>query len=95
MLATYSMLSEYWTHLTDHDLKLLNKNLIADILVNGFTTENIKIDQSTKLCMDPLIRKVNGDKGIEYRNRYRSAEYRWHHWIEDVGTEHSELSLRT
>ena len=68
MLATYSMLSEYWTHLTDHDLKLLNKNLIADILLNGFTTENIKIDQSTKLCMDPLIRKVNGDKGIEALN---------------------------
>ena len=68
MLATYSMLSEYWTHLTDHDLKLLNKNLIADILVNGFTTENIKIDQSTKLCMDPLIRKVNGDDEIEGLN---------------------------
>ena len=57
----------------DTAAKLLNKNLKAIILVNGFTTESINIEQSVKqgdallcslfiLCMDPLIRKGNGDK---------------------------------
>ena len=55
--------------------KLLSKNLKANILVNGFTMENINIEQSVKqgdalscslfiLCMDPLIRKVNSDNEI-------------------------------
>ena len=59
--------------------KLLSKNLKANILVNGFTTESINIEQSVKqgdalscslfiLCMDPLIRKVNSDNEIEGLN---------------------------
>ena len=60
-------------------VKLLNKNLKADILVNGYRTDKIDIEQSVKqgdalscslfiLCMDPLIRKVNSDDTIEGLN---------------------------
>ena len=56
-------------------LKLLHKNLKADILVNGYRTDKIDIEQSVKqgytlscllfiLCMDPLIIKVNRASGI-------------------------------
>ena len=57
-------------------VKILNKNLTAEILVNGYTTEKIDFEQSVKqgdalscslfiLCMDPLIRKVNSDLTIQ------------------------------
>ena len=60
-------------------LNLLNKNLTADILVNGFRTDKINIEQSVKqgnalsctlfiLCMDPLIRKVNTAETIQGLN---------------------------
>ena len=60
-------------------VKLLNKNLKADILVNGYRTDKIDIEQSVKqgdalscslfiLCLDPLIRKVNSDDTIEGLN---------------------------
>ena len=60
-------------------VKLLNKNLTAEILVNGFKTDKINIEQSVKqgdalscslfiLCMDPLIRKVNADQSIQGLN---------------------------
>ena len=60
-------------------VKHLNTNLKADILVNGFRTDKIDIEQSVKqgdalscslfiLCMDPLIRKVNSDDTIEGLN---------------------------
>ena len=66
--------------------KLLSKNLKANILVNGFTTESINIEQSVKqedalscslfiLCMDPPIRKVNGDNEIEGLNIGFNGEY--------------------
>jgi hypothetical protein len=53
-----------------------NKNLKADVLVNGFRTEKVNIEQSVKqgevlscslfiLCMDPLIRKINTDNQIQ------------------------------
>ena len=55
-------------------------------MVNGFTTESINIEQSVKqgdalscslfiLCMDPLIRKVNGDNQIEGLNIGFNGEY--------------------
>ena len=55
------------------------KNLKANIWVNGFTTESINIEQAVKqgdalscslfiLCIDPLIRKVNGYNKIEGLN---------------------------
>ena len=60
-------------------VKLLNKNLTAEILVNGFKTDKINIEQSVKQgdalscslfisCMDPLIRKVNADQSIQGLN---------------------------
>ena len=60
-------------------VKILNKNLTAEILVNGYTTEKINIEQSVKqgdalscflfiLCMDPLIRKVNSDLAVQGLN---------------------------
>ena len=60
------------------DQKLLNKNLKADILVNGFRTDKINIEQSVKqgdalscslfiLCMDPLIRKLNADETLLFQ----------------------------
>ena len=60
-------------------VKILNKNLTAEILVNGFKTDKINIEQSVKqgdalscslfiLCMDPLIRKVNSDQSIQGLN---------------------------
>ena len=60
-------------------VKLLNKNLTAEIMVNGFKTDKINIEQSVKqgdalscslfiLCMDPLIRKVNSDQSIQGLN---------------------------
>ena len=55
-------------------VKLLNTNLKADILVNGFRREKIDIEQLVKqgdalsyslliLCMNQLIREVNNDTG--------------------------------
>ena len=66
--------------------KLLSKNLKANILVNGFTTESINIEQSVKqgdalscslfiLFMDPQIRKVNGDIKIEGLDIGINSEY--------------------
>ena len=56
---------------------LLNKNLKPNIPFNSVTTEGINIEQKQGdalpcslfiLCMDPLIRKVNGGNEIEGLN---------------------------
>ena len=65
--------------------KVLNKNLKANILVNGFTMESLNKEQSVKqgdalscslfiLCMDPQIRKVNRDNPVF--THYTSARRR-------------------
>ena len=58
----------------------MNKNLKANILVNGYRTDKIDIEHSVKqgdalpislfiLCLDPLIRKVNRDDTLEGLNK--------------------------
>ena len=54
----------------------LYKNITARILVNGFTTESIKIQRGVKqgdalscaifiICIDPLLRNLNNNRNIE------------------------------
>ena len=72
--------------------KLHSKKLKANILENGFTTKSINIEQSVKqvdallcspfiLCMDPLIRKVNGDNEIEGLNIGINGDYIDKVWV--------------
>ena len=66
-------------HCSENDCYCCGLTLTNNVLVNGFRTDKIDIEQSVKqgdalscslfiLCMDPLIQKVNSDDTIEGLN---------------------------